>query len=397
MAERRRIAVVTTTRADYGLMRCIMTALSNSPDCTFQLIVSGTHLSPAFGSTVNEIKTEFEVAAEVDMLVDGDSNWTSAASAGLGMIAFANTLRQLKPDLLLVLGDRFEILAVAQAAFLARIPIAHLHGGEVTEGAMDDCLRHAITKLARLHLVSTEEHGQRVRQLGEPADWVHVVGAPGLENLLLLAPEDRATFESRIGVTFGEPSILLTYHPATAIDEPIDATVDNILAALSTFPSASILATGSNADPGGRRITELLNAKAASFDGRLRVFTSLGHDNYLSAMRLSDIVLGNSSSGIIEAPSCGTVTVNIGRRQEGRPRAPSVIDCSTDRDAIAAAMRTAMSPEKRETAKKTQNPYASAGLEISGKVAELLIRTPLDGLRAAKPFVDMASSGQKKN
>ena len=397
MVDRRRIAVVTTTRADYGLMRCIMTALRDDPRCELQIIASGTHLCPTFGSTIDEIKAEFEVAAEVDMLVDGNSNWAAAASAGLGILTFANTLRHLKPDLLLLLGDRFEILAVAQAAFIARIPIAHLHGGEVTQGAMDDSLRHAITKLSRIHLVSTAEHGQRVRQLGEDPKCVHVVGAPGLENLLRLIPEGRATFENRTGVTFGDPAILLTYHPATAVNEPIDETVREILAALEVFPSASILATGSNADPGGRRISEMLNAAATSFGGRLRIYTSLGHDNYMSAMRLSDIVIGNSSSGLIEAPSFGIPTINIGRRQDGRPRAPSVIDCTTERHAIRDAIRTAISPEMRKIAERGINPYASVGLEISGKVVELLIETPLDFLRMAKPFIDLKLDNRLRN
>lgn len=389
MTERRRIAVLTTTRADYGLLRWIMAALRDDPRADLQVIVSGTHLSPTFGSTVNEIRRDFVIAAEIDMLVDGNGAWAAASSAGLCMVALSNTLRHLQPDLLLILGDRFEILAAAQAAFLGRIPIAHLHGGEVTHGALDDSIRHAITKLSRLHLVSTEEHGRRVRQLGEDPAWVHVVGAPGLENLLHLPPIGKEDFEARINFRLRKPAILMTYHPATAVNEPVDAAVAEILAALKHFPTASIIATGSNADPGGRRVTEVLKAAVPNFSGRLKVSDSLGQDNYLNAMRLCDVVLGNSSSGLLEAPSAGTPTVNLGCRQEGRPRAASVIDAPLESRAIVAAIERALAPEMREISARKENPYASAGLNISRKVADMLVLIPSASFQQPKPFLDV--------
>ncbi len=366
-----------------------MAALRDDPRAELMVIVSGTHLSPAFGLTVAEVKADFPLAAEVDMLVDGDSNWATSTAAGLGTVVFANTFRQLRPDILLVLGDRFEILSAVFAAFLARMPIAHIHGGEVTEGALDDGLRHAITKLSRLHFVSNTDHGRRVVQLGEDPQWVHVVGAPGLESFARIPCEERSEFEKRSGVRLGNPTFLFTYHPATAVDEPVDAGMDEIIAAFQRFPAARIVATGSNADPGGRRVMQLLRDAQDRFGGRLTVTDSLGQHNYINALRLCDVVVGNSSSGIIEAPSAGTPTVNLGRRQEGRPRASSVLDCPLQRDAIVAGIERALSHELRRVAAEKTNPYAIAGLDISGKITQILLHTQLNMLHEPKTFHDI--------
>lgn len=329
------------------------------------------------------------MAAEADVLVDGDSHWAVASSAGLGVVAFANVFRQLAPEVLLLLGDRYETLSAALAAYLGRIPIAHLHGGETTAGSLDDNIRHAITKFSRLHLVSSREHGQRVRQLGESSEWIEVVGAPGLENFLRLPADDRSAFQRRTGIALGRPTVLFTYHPATSAAEPIEEAMTEMFAALREFPEARIIATGSNADAGGRRVMEILRCEEKTFGDRLVVRDSLGQLNYMNALLLGDVVLGNSSSGLIEAPSAGIPTVNVGRRQEGRPRAPSVIDCPPTRQAVRAALDKALSPAIRSVAAQRVNPYAEAGLDISKTIVELLLTKSLERMREMKSFADL--------
>lgn len=394
MSDIRRIAVVSSTRADYGLLRWTLEALRGSAEAELQLIATGAHLSSSLGRTIDVIRDDgFEVAAEIDMMLDGRDRLSTASAAGRLMMGLADTLRQLQPHLMLVLGDRYEILAAAQTAYLGRIPIAHLHGGEVTTGSLDDGNRHAITKLSRLHLTSTEAHRRRVLQLGEPADAVHVVGAPGLENLARLSLDDRTTFQERLGCRLGEPAFLLVYHPATAEsgEDPV-ATMDAILEAMRGFPNASILATGSNADAGAAAATDRLKQRGDSFGGRLVYRESLGQEGFLSALKNSDVIIGNSSSGIIEAPSAGTPTVNIGARQNGRPRAASVLDAALNISSIRTAVENALSPEMQALSQKKENPYFAEKFGplngIGEHVAKLLIGTDLTWLRAAKPFCD---------
>jgi UDP-hydrolysing UDP-N-acetyl-D-glucosamine 2-epimerase len=393
MTDARRVAVVTSTRADYGLLRWTMQSLQDDPRAQLQVIATGTHLSSAFGRTIDAIKGDgFDIDAEVDMPLDDSDGLASAEAAGLVMTGVARALRRLKPDVVLVLGDRFEILASVQAAYLGRIPVAHIHGGEVTVGAFDDGNRHAITKLARLHLTSTEDHRQRVMQLGEDPAWVHNVGAPGLETFQRIAADDRDTFERHIGIKGGNPAILLTYHPATAANEDPAASMQAIVDAIAAFPEASIIATGSNADPGGRLAMATLMAVAGQFDGRLVIRESLGQQHYVNALAYSDVVVGNSSSGIIEAPSAGIPTVNIGARQQGRPRAASVIDCEVSSAQIRDAIARAMEPSFRAVAGKRQNPYGGRDLGIGKTIANLLLGTDLTEMRAAKHFVDIPTA-----
>lgn len=390
MTDARRVAVVTSTRADYGLLRWTMQSLKDDPRAQLQVIATGTHLSSAFGRTIDAIKGDgFDIDAEVDMPLDGTDGLASAEAAGLVMTGTARALRRLKSDIVVVLGDRFEILASVQAAYLGRIPIAHIHGGEVTVGAFDDGNRHAITKLARLHLTSTEEHRQRVMQLGEDPVWVHNVGAPGLETFQRIPPDDRDTFERHVGIKGGSPAILLTYHPATAANEDPAGSMQAIVDAISAFPAASIIATGSNADPGGRLAMATLKSAAGRFGERLVICESLGQQHYVNALAYSDVVVGNSSSGIIEAPSAGIPTVNIGARQQGRPRAASVIDCAASSVPIRDAIARAMEPSFRALAGKRQNPYGGRDLGIGKTIADLLLETDLTEMRAAKPFVDI--------
>jgi UDP-N-acetylglucosamine 2-epimerase (non-hydrolysing) len=390
MPDRRRIAIVTSTRADYGLLRWTMQSLKDDPRTHLQVVATGTHLSKAYGHTVDAIRDDgFEIAASVEMPLDDSDGFANAEAAAQVMSGMAKEIRRLAPDVVVVLGDRFEILAAAQVAYLGRVPVAHIHGGEVTRGAADDGTRHAITKLARLHLTSTEEHRQRVIQLGEDPAWVYNVGAPGLENFERLKTDDRDTFEQSVGLKFGSPAILLTYHPATASNEEPARSMNAILDAINSFPEATILATASNVDAGGRQAMVALRSGAAKFGKRIVVHESLGQRNYINALIHSDVVVGNSSSGIIEAPSAGTPTVNVGARQEGRPRAASVIDCGLQASEIRSAIERATSPSFRALARKRENPYGGQGLGIGKTIANLLVEKDLGELRAAKAFVDI--------
>jgi UDP-hydrolysing UDP-N-acetyl-D-glucosamine 2-epimerase len=391
MTGRRRLLFVTGTRAEYGLLYWTMKRVLDSERSQLQIVATGAHLSPAFGRTVDVIRSDgFNVDAEVDMLVDSDSNWGTACAIGLGTIGMANALRALAPDLMVVLGDRYEVLAAAQAAYVGRVPIAHIHGGEVTRGSLDEGFRHAVTKLASLHFVSSEEHRRRVVQLGEQPQRVHNVGAVGLENIARLELDELEGFERRIGRRLGRPAILMTYHPATACDEDAVATVDAIASALEGSPGATIIATGSNADPGGRAIDARLRDLEQRFPGRLIFNTSLGQRGYLSAMRHCDLVLGNSSSGLIEAPSMGKPTVNVGQRQAGRQRAPSVIDCAANANAIRDAVERALSPAFLQLAARRENPYASAGLDVSRHIVDVLESIDPAELKRPKGFFDVS-------
>ena len=390
MSARRRICVVTGTRAEYGLLKPTMERLRNAPEAELQLIVTGAHLAPGFGRTVDAIRADgFGINAEVDMLLDADSRWACASSVGLGLIGMASALQRMEPNFVLLLGDRYEILAAAQAAFFGHIPVGHIHGGEVTLGALDECIRHAVTKLSRLHFVSTAEHRRRVIQMGEAPAMVHNVGAPGLECIAGLALDERAALETRIGGKLGSPLILMTYHPATVGGEDPGAGIEAVIEVLADYPDATIIATGSNADHGGRAIMARLEAARARLGERFHLAQSLGQLGYLSAMRHADVVLGNSSSGIIEAPTMGVPTVNIGSRQDGRPRGPSVIDCAPDAAAIRAAVDLALSKESAALARQRINPYASRDTEVSRRIVELLLSADLKALRGPKPFHDV--------
>ena len=393
MTDPRRICVVTGTRAEYGLLQPTMTRLRDADSSELRVLVTGTHLSPGFGNTVESIRADgFDVDAEVELVLDSDSPWASASSVGVGLISMAGALRHMSPDLVVVLGDRFEILAAAQAAFFGGVPVAHIHGGEVTLGAQDECIRHAVTKLSRLHLVSTEEHRRRVIQLGEAPDTVHNVGAPGIECIATLALDDRDAFAKRIGVSLGRPVVLLTYHPVTQGDEDPTEGIEAILTALEQYPEAVIIASGSNADAGGRAIQARLNSAAQELGPRLHLTASLGQVGYLSAMRHADVVIGNSSSGVIEAPSMGVPTVNVGVRQDGRPRAASVIDCAPQAAAIGEALKRALSGEMVALAGRRDNPYASQGTDVSARIVDALMNADLERLRGPKMFYDVSFS-----
>ncbi len=383
----RRICIVTGTRADYGLLYWLIHDLEKDPAAEVQLVVCAMHLSPEFGLTVREIeKDAFEIAARVEMLLSSDSPVGIAKSMGLGTIGFAEAFERLRPDLLVLLGDRFEILAAAQAAMVARIPIAHIHGGEATEGLIDEAIRHAVTKMAQLHFTAAEPYRRRVIQLGERPERVFTVGAPGLENLHRLPLPGRDELAERLGIPLARPLLLATYHPVTLSGRDPAEPMAALLAALDAFPEATVVLTKANADTAGRVINRMIDAFVAERPGRAAAATSLGQAAYLGLLLEADCVVGNSSSGILEAPAIGTPTVNLGARQRGRLRAPSVIDCAEKEDDIVAALRRALSPEFQALAARRESPFGSG--RVAPRIKEVLLSIPLDDL-LMKRFYDL--------
>ncbi len=383
----RTICVVTGTRAEFGLLSGLMRAIADDPELTLQVIATGMHLSPEFGLTYRAIEEAgFTIDEKVEMLLSSDSPVGIATSIGVGTIGFALALRRLSPDLIVVLGDRFEVLAAVQAALVACIPVAHVHGGELSEGAIDDSIRHALTKMAHLHFTATEEYRRRVIQLGESPDRVHAVGAPGLDAIGRVPLLTREQLEQTLGVTLASPSFLVTYHPETLRPDASAAAMGELLAALDEFSGATIVFTKPNADTGGRVIGQAIDAYVRRHPGRAVAHTSLGQQRYLSALRHVDLVIGNSSSGLIEAPSFRIPTVNVGDRQRGRIRAASVIDCAPQRGAITDAIRQALSPAFRRVVEGASNPYGDG--EATGRIVAILKRTDLAGL-VVKRFHDL--------
>jgi UDP-hydrolysing UDP-N-acetyl-D-glucosamine 2-epimerase len=381
--------VVTGTRADYGLLYWTLRGIDADPALDLQLAVTGTHLAPTFGSTVRQIEADgFHIAARVDMQLDEDSPLAIGHAMGRAVSGFAEALHRLKPDLLVVLGDRYEILAAAQAAMLQRIPIAHIHGGESTEGLIDEAVRHAVTKMSHIHCVATDPYARRIIQMGEQPKSVHVVGAAGFDQLAQAELLDRASLEQAIGFGLGVQNFLITLHPETLSDASPEQQVQPLVQALEAFPEARVIITGSNADPAGQRISALLKTHAEQQPQRYCYRESLGQQRYLSLLPLVDVVIGNSSSGIIEAPALGRPVVNIGQRQRSRLRAPAIIDCDAEGNAIAAAIRQALSPDHRQLAARRQTPYGSPG--AAERIVRILRETPLRGI-LQKRFYDLTA------
>jgi UDP-hydrolysing UDP-N-acetyl-D-glucosamine 2-epimerase len=383
---RRKICVLTGNRAEYGLLRWTMQEILDDPDLTLQVIVTGSHLEPRFGSTIRHIEEDgFAVDARVPMLLNDSSDGGIARSMAAALSGTVEALGRLQPDTLVLLGDRFEVHAAATAAMVARVPIAHIHGGEATEGAIDEAIRHAVTKMAHLHFVSAEAHRRRVIQLGEAPERVFLVGAAGLDNierLDLLGPRE---LEAALGFALGS-FLLVTYHPATLAAGDSARGAAALLAALDRFPDRRVLITGTNADPGGAAIRSLIAAYAKERPARVLLSESLGQRLYLSALKAAAAVVGNSSSGIIEAPSLGIPTVNLGDRQRGRLRAASVIDCGETEGAIAAAIGQALDPGFRAGLDPASTPYGRPG--AAKRIRDVLRTYPLDGI-LMKSFYDL--------
>jgi UDP-hydrolysing UDP-N-acetyl-D-glucosamine 2-epimerase len=365
MMAKRKICIVTGSRAEYGLLQGLLKEVAADPDLELQVCATGMHLSPEFGLTYQQIEADgFTIDAKVETLLSSDSPVGVTKSTGLGVVGFADALERLNPDVLVVLGDRFEILAAAQAAIIAGIPIAHIHGGEATEGAFDDSIRHAITKMAQYHFVAAEPYRKRVIQLGEAPDRVFNFGAPGLDTLHGTEWLDRACLEESLGIPLKPPIFLITYHPATRADrQPIDA-FNELLEAMDDFQEATVVFTYPNADPGGRVLIQRLDEWVSANQDRARAFVSLGQRRYQSLMREADLVIGNSSSGIIDAPAHKTPTINLGSRQKGRLRASSVIDADEDKGAIVEALNRALSSEFRATLPATVSLYGTGEASV---------------------------------
>jgi len=355
---KRKIAVFTATRAEYGLLYWLMKDIQASPVLELQVLVSGTHLSPEFGETWKDIVEDgFVIGAKVEMLLSSDTAVGVAKSMGLGMLGFADALTRLAPDVLVVLGDRFEALAMVQTATVMRIPVAHLHGGEITEGAYDDAFRHAISKLSYLHFVAAEPYRQRVVQMGETPERVFNVGAFGLDHMLRTSRMSRQELSESLNFALDKPFFVVTYHPETALQSDSALEFQELLAALDSFPEHQVILTYPNADNGGRAIIPLLEAYAAADPTRVLAIPSLGFKRYLSAVALSSAVIGNSSSGIIEVPAFGIPSVNIGARQQGRLAADSVLHCKAQVDSIRDAILAAVDDVFAERCRYVSNPY----------------------------------------
>ena len=350
----RKICVVTGTRAEYGLLYWVLKKIKSDFELELQLVVTGMHLSPEFGLTFREIEKDgFEILEKVEILLSSDTATGVAKSVGLATISFVDVFERLKPDFLMILGDRFELLAAAQAALFSKLPIAHLAGGDVTEGAYDEAIRHSITKMAQLHFVTNKDSARRVRQLGESAERIFTVGNPGLDHFRLTPLLSRSDLEAAINFKLRERNLLVTFHPVTLDLQSSKEQCAELICALEQLPAnIGIIITKPNADNEGRALISLMEEFAAERD-HVSMHTSLGHLRYLSAVREVDVVVGNSSSGILEVPSLKTATVNIGDRQKGRLQAVSVVNCQASSEQILEAIKVALELDCSEAV----NPY----------------------------------------
>lgn len=383
------ISVLTATRAEYGLLKPVIAKLLNCDEFDVRIVATGMHLSTKYGLTCREIEEDgYIVDKKIDILEDSNTEASISKAMGTALLKFSDYFEELKPNLLLVLGDRYETLAVCCAAMNARIPIAHLYGGETTEGAIDEVIRHAITKMSYIHFTSTSEYRRRVIQLGEAPDRVYQVGALGIENILknnLLSKEE---LEKSIHFKLDQPYAVVTYHPVTLENNTVKEQFHNLLCALDEHHELKYIITKANADAHGEVINEMID-KYASENKNVIAYPSLGMRRYLSALKYSKMVIGNSSSGIIEAPSFGIPTVNIGDRQKGRIQSNSVINCMTSLQEINEAMNLALSKEFCEKAKNTVNPYGNG--YTSDKIVDVIREYVLnDKVNLKKSFYDIA-------
>lgn len=383
----RKVCIVTGTRAEWGLLSGIARQLNMCSDIDLQIIATNMHLSDRHGHTIDEIIQEgFKVSAQVPMLDDANSDCDTVRSMAKCMHGMAEAFDNLRPHIVVLLGDRFEMLAVATAATIMRIPIVHLHGGEISEGAIDDSMRHAITKLSALHLTSTEEYRQRVIQMGESPVRVINTGAIGVYNVMNVATMTLEQLRESLDFEIDHNTLLVTLHPATLDTTPIRTRCQALLNALDCFPNNKLLITYPNNDPDGMIIIEMIEQYARLHPTRVKLIPSLGLTRYMSALKYVAAVVGNSSSGIIEVPSMGIPTVNIGCRQKGRIAATSVIDCEPDTDSIVQAITKALSNDFKEQAQKTVNPYYRP--DTLQLIVKAIATTPIETLHT-KHFHDI--------
>ena len=360
----RKVCIITGTRAEYGLLRWVMQGIKADPELTLQIIATGMHLSPEFGLTYREIEQDgFQIDRKVEMLTSSDTPVGIAKSMGLGLIGFADALNDLHPDLIVVLGDRFEIFSAVSAALVARIPVAHLHGGEATEGSIDEALRHSITKMSHIHFVATEKSRKRVIQLGEDPNSVFLVGGLGVDAIKNIELLKREELENKLGIKFLNKNLLVTFHPETLGSQAPEKQFEELLYALDFFEDTSLIFTMPNADTGGKKITKMIEEFVETHSNAY-FYKSLGQQKYLSVIAQVDGVIGNSSSGLLEVPTFKKGTINIGNRQLGREQSLSVINCKPLMESIKLALEQLYSIDFGLIVSESINPYGEGGASL---------------------------------
>jgi GDP/UDP-N,N'-diacetylbacillosamine 2-epimerase (hydrolysing) len=382
----KKICVVTGTRAEYGLLYWFLKEIESDKELQLQVIVTGMHLSPEFGLTYKEIEKEFKINKKIEMLLSSDTSVGISKSMGLAQISFAESYDELKPDIVIVLGDRYEIFSATSAAMIARIPIAHIHGGEKTEGAFDESIRHSITKMSHLHFTATEEYKNRVIQLGEHPSRVFNVGGMGIENIKRLELLNKKEFEKSIEFKLNSKNILVTFHPVTLENSTAKEQFQQLLDAIDELEDTNIIFTKANSDTDGRVINQMIDEYVTKNFQKSVQFTSLGQLRYLSALQYVDAVVGNSSSGLAEAPSFKIGTINIGDRQKGRIKASSVIDCEPNKDSILKSFEKLYSKEFQNSLINVKNPYGDGC--ASKRIVEILKNVDLKNI-LKKSFYDL--------
>ena len=382
----RKICVVTSTRAEYGLLYWLLKEISADSELKLQLIVTGMHLSPEFGLTYKEIEKEFKIDKKIEILSSSHTSLDICAEMAIVYEKFAPALAELKPDILVLLGDRYEIFGVAGVASIMQIPIAHIHGGETTQGAFDEAFRHSITKMSHIHFAATNEYANRIIQLGEDPNRVFNVGGTSIENIKKLNLLSKEEFEKSIKFKLAKKNILITFHPVTLENSSAREQFNELLNALDELEETNFIFTKANSDTDGDVINKMIDEYVSENSQKAVAFASLGQLRYLSAIKFVDIVLGNSSSGLLEVPSFKKATINIGDRQKGRARASSVIDVMPVKEEILAAIKRAYSKEFEQTLKDTINPYD--GGNPSKKMVKILKEIKLDGI-LKKKFYDI--------
>lgn len=377
---KKKISILTATRAEYGLLKPIITKLMTVDEFDVRVVATGAHLSPEFGLTYQEIEQDgIPIDERIEILLSADTPAAISKSMGLAMISFADYFERQKPDLLVVIGDRYEALAVSTVAMNHRIPIAHIHGGETTEGAIDESIRHAITKMSYIHFTSTIEYRNRVIQLGEHPDRVFCVGAVGVENIMKEKLLNRLGLEESLHFELDRPYALVTFHPVTLEDNNSSEQMMQLLDSFALHQDMKFIFTKANADASGRIINQMIDEYVTKHKNAI-AFTSLGMVRYLSALKYCTFVIGNSSSGLLEAPSFGVPTINIGDRQKGRILADSVINCEPVKEEIEKAIQLALNKDFRDKAKNTMNPYGDGNTseKIVNVIKDFLINNKVN-------------------
>lgn len=383
---KRKICVVTGTRAEYGLLYWLMKEIEADSDLELQIIVTGMHLSPEFGLTYKEIEKDFKIDKKIEMLLSSDTSIGISKSMGLAQISFAEAYEELQPDIVVVLGDRYEIFSAVSAAMITRLPIAHLHGGETTEGAFDESIRHSITKMSHLHFTAADAYRNRVIQLGEHPERVFNVGGMGIENIKRLRLLSKDEFETSIDFQLNQKNILVTFHPVTLEKSTAKEQFQELLSAIDELKDTNIIFTKANSDTDGRIINQMIDEYVGKNSHKSIGFTSLGQLRYLSALQFVDATVGNSSSGLAETPSFKIGTINIGDRQKGRIKAYSVIDCEPNKEAIQKAFDKLYSQEFQESLQNVKNPYGDGCASL--KIIKEIKKTELGNI-LKKSFYDL--------